>query len=485
MFNLLTLSTVKSDLITSYLWQFGDGTKSEIANPAHSYTAAGAFDVQLIIQTQSGCVDTSTTSVINVKTSPKVQFVAQPAGCINEPVAFTAKLLLGDVSSTNWTWDFGNGIVSDAKVPLPQTYRNPGTYAVHVVVSNENGCSDAASNSLTIYGLPLVKAGNNVVMCQGANTQLQATGAQTYRWQTDATLSCNNCADPFVSPLTGTVLYKVTGTSESGCKATDSLQVRVIEPINIIAGVSRDTLCAGEVTYLKASGAANYQWAPVATLNNATIADPVARPQQSTLYKVVSFSENNCFSDTALVPVTVFPRPVFNIIKDTINVSVGSSVTLNTANSADIISWSWTPPAGLSCTNCPTPIAAPAKNTRYTATVSNAGGCIAQDNVTVNIFCSKGEVFIPNTFSPNNDGANDVFYPRGRGVAIVKRMQVFNRWGNMVFSRNNFALNDAQAGWNGTFNGQPLNSDVFIYQIEVVCSSNEVYVLKGDISLIR
>ncbi|NJO24909.1 MAG: gliding motility-associated C-terminal domain-containing protein [Bacteroidia bacterium] len=130
-------------------------------------------------------------------------------------------------------------------------------------------------------------------------------------------------------------------------------------------------------------------------------------------------------------------------------------------------------------------MATPKVNTTYTVTVSNNGNCIATDFVTVFVTCTKGNLYIPNTFSPNGDGMNDIFYPRGRGINAIKALRVFNRWGQLVFEKQNFNANDASSGWDGTFKGAHLTPDVYVYIIDVVCENNTLLTFKGDVSLIR
>ena len=117
--------------------------------------------------------------------------------------------------------------------------------------------------------------------------------------------------------------------------------------------------------------------------------------------------------------------------------------------------------------------------------VKNEGGCKAQDQVTVNVICNNGNLFIPNTFSPNGDGVNDRFYPSGKGINMIRNMRVFNRWGEVVFERMSFSANDASAGWDGLFKGQVLPPDVYVYTCEVLCQNNELLSFKGDVTLLR
>ena len=108
------------------------------------------------------------------------------------------------------------------------------------------------------------------------------------------------------------------------------------------------------------------------------------------------------------------------------------------------------------------------------------GGCKARDKVTVYVLCNNANVFIPNTFSPNGDGANDIFYPRGNGVYSIKMFRIFNRWGEVVFETT-----DLNKGWDGTFNGKPQPMGVYVYVIEAFTSTNDRFFKQGNVTLIR
>jgi len=109
---------------------------------------------------------------------------------------------------------------------------------------------------------------------------------------------------------------------------------------------------------------------------------------------------------------------------------------------------------------------------------------MARDKVTVYVICNNTNVFIPNTFSPNGNGTNDIFYPRGSGLFKIKTLRIFNRWGAIIFQKHNLIPNDPSAGWDGTYKGQLLSPDVFVYQVEVVCSNGSILSYKGNVSLI-
>ena len=105
--------------------------------------------------------------------------------------------------------------------------------------------------------------------------------------------------------------------------------------------------------------------------------------------------------------------------------------------------------------------------------------------MTIYVVCNGGNVFVPNTFSPNGDGANDIFYPRGTGLLKIKTLRIFDRWGELVFENQNFNANDQSAGWNGTFKGAKLTPDVYVYIIDIVCENNSVLTFSGNVALIQ
>jgi len=148
------------------------------------------------------------------------------------------------------------------------------------------------------------------------------------------------------------------------------------------------------------------------------------------------------------------------------------------------LSWAWTPATGLSCTNCPTPDAGPSFNTAYRVTFTDSNTCRNFGDIYVVVICKNANLFIPNTFSPNGDGSNDVFYPRGTGLSRVKSLRIFNRWGEVVFEKQDFPVNNAAAGWNGSYKGRKPQADVYIFQAEVFCENGEIITLNGNISLI-
>ncbi|MET3885507.1 gliding motility-associated C-terminal domain-containing protein [Niastella sp. OAS944] len=335
---------------------------------------------------------------------------------------------------------------------------------------------------IVVHPLPPIDAGNPIVVCRDQPKLLQASGAVNYKWSSTGNLSCTTCSSIMVNP-TSTVKYYVEGESAFGCKATDSVLVTVQQPFTVAVN-NGDTICIGETYRLQASGTDLYNWTPAIGLDNAQNASPIAKPQTTTLYQVIGKDKNNCFADTAYVPVVVYPYPTITLEKEK-TVIVGTSVKLQPTLSADVVSINWSPADWLSCTNCAAPVSTPKQTIQHKLQVANEGGCVTESSVTLLVVCNGENIFIPNTFSPNGDGNNDVFFPRGKGISYIQRFRVYNRWGEEIFKQLAFYTNDASKGWDGTYKGAPVNEDVFVYVVEVVCENGQALTFKGDVTLIR
>ena len=483
--NLLDSSIAINDTITQYHWNFGDGNFSTLKNPKHFYNHTGNYTVSIKVTTSLGCTNTDTLQVpLQVVQTPKIAITGDSSACVVTPLNYTGTILKNDTLPLSWHWSLANGNTSTLQNPLPQQYNTAGTYNIKAIVSNAVGCADTVQKNIIIHPLPNTYAGLDSFVCRGSFITLHATGANTYQWYADTSLSCLTCASPHANPTTDKV-FKVIGISSFGCIKEDSVFIKVQQPFSLAISPN-DTLCIGESAQLKAfSDGDIFNWQPTTGLNNPTIANPIATPTTTTVYSVIVNDLKNCFKDTATVEIKVYPIPQFNIVESIIQANVGAQIPLVTTNSTDITKWNWFPKQWLSCYDCPTPTASITDKIKYIAEASNPGGCSTRDEITIEPLCNGYNVFIPNTFSPNGDGANDVFYPRGNGLFTIRSMTVFNRWGEIVFSKRNFSANNASEGWNGTFNGKQLSADVYVYSIEVVCINNESMFLKGNIMLLR
>ena len=478
-----TNTSATNDVISKYYWVFGDGSSSVLPNPVHTYTKNGNYATQLFVTTKNGCKDSVTMpSSVKIVKSPKISIVGDAGACTPAILSFNGIISVPDTSSFVWKWDFANGNVSTLQNPPSQTFANTGSYSVHAVATNSSGCTDTVVKIVEAYPLPDLQLTADTTLCRGKSVTLKANDSQTYSWSPSSYLSCSNCATPVASPDSA-MKYFVTGKTAKGCVSSDSVFVDVKLP-NMVRVGGPDTLCFGSSVQLSASGAERYSWSPATGLNNPGIASPTASPGTTIVYKVTGSDTKGCFTSTADIPVTVYPIPEVNLGPDqTINVT--KSFEIIPKFSPDVTGVTWSPTTGIISSNYPAVTVKPAQTTEYTIEVTNEGKCVARDRISIFVMCDNTNVFVPNTFSPNGDGANDIFYPRGTGVFKIKNMRIFNRWGEVVFEKSYFSANDALVGWDGTYKGQKLSPDVFVYTLEVVCANDQSLIFKGNVALIK
>lgn len=477
-------STLSNDLIVNRQWDFGDGSTSNSQNPSHFYSNIGMYYPRLITTTLNGCIDTvSYPAPIKVIPIPRPQIASTANGCTPLNMSFNGQLLAPDTSAVTWNWDLKNGNTSNLQNPPVQVYDIAGNYAIRLIVTNSSGCADTVLKNIEAYQVPTINAGADEFICFKTGVTLNATGADSsYSWSPATGLSCTDCSSPVANPDSLTN-YIVTGTTVHGCTNTDTIQVKVKYPFTINTSIS-DTLCRGDSKRLFAAGGYTYVWSPATGLSDPNVANPIANPISTITYTVVGTDDLGCFKDTGYVPVTVYPLPGVNAGPDK-TINIGETAILPFVYSADVISATWAPnPSILSITTDNLTVK-PRETTEYTIEVKNQGGCKAKDKVTVFVICNGDNVFIPNTFSPNGDGINDKFYPRGKGLFSIKTLRIFNRWGEVVYEKNDFMPNDANSGWDGTYKGVKLTPDVYVYMVNINCDNSNTLTFKGNVTLIQ
>ncbi len=468
--------------VPNIIWDFADGNTSHVSYTDtmwHTYLLPGAYVPKLILSDNTGCQNSS----MGIDTI-KVDAVTGKFRIIPDPVCIGDTFMLADSSNSYWSWITSwnwtiNGFTST--IDSPSFFINvPGTYPATLVVSDGWGCTATIIKDVNIYQLPVITVSPDTVICVTDAAVLTAYGASTYTWSPGATLSCTNCNPTHATPLVVTS-YTVVGADIHGCKSWDT--TTVLLRTNTISAAGVDTaICAGVVVPLWDTGGTKYTWIPGLGLSDPHAADPMANPMQTTKYMVIA-QLAGCIPDTNYVLIYVHPLPTVDAGPDQTLVA-GSKAQLQ-ATGYNIYKYRWDNPGTLSCDSCANPVASMSVTTRYKVTVTSDFGCLNSDTVTIHIICDKSQLFIPNSFTPNGDGENDVFYPRGIGVSTIKSFRIYNRWGQLLFERSGININDESNAWDGSYNGGTPRPDVYVWVVDAICETGEPISLKGDVTIIR
>ena len=468
--------------IEGWQWTLGDGSNATAQNITHTYTSGNNYPVNHIITSRWGCRDTSSIILpVQVAVTPVAQINIDTKGCIKEII--NLKTNINSIDSINLIkWTVSNGATGNGN-NFNIMFSRPGTYTITLQIGTINGCYDTTANSITIYDKPFISASNNQRICKEQSVQLQVTGSDNYQWGPLVGLSCYTCVNPIATPDI-TTDYIVSTINAAGCHNADTVTITVIQPFKMTVSPN-DTICIGQSATLTVSGASNYIWSPAVTLSCLSCANPIATPVLTTLYRVVGNDNFNCFTDTAYTVVAVGLYPTVTLAADKL-LSTGTLLPLSsTVTNGPIQNYTWSPATELSCNNCPLPTATIKKDICYVVKATTFYGCVASDTICIKVFCESAQVFIPNTFTPDGDGINDILMVRATGIKQVKRFTVFNRWGEIVFEKNNFSPNISSVGWDGKVRGVKASPDVYVYMAEVICENDLRYTYKGNVTIIN
>ncbi|MBW8683578.1 PKD domain-containing protein [Chitinophaga rhizophila] len=467
-----------------YEWTYDKGVKAEnerTPNARFYVDKTQTYQFTFTTTTAYGCTQTVSDSVF-VRPKPAATIIGPSQACLNVPVSFEGQINQSEV--VTWNWSFSNNNTANLQQPAEQVYNQTGTSETRLIVKSENGCIDTAYHNIQILPIPVINAsaGSNM-LCLGAGTTLNASGGVTYRWSSSDKLSDTTSATLQVKPSRNTT-YNVIVTDANGCVNTDEVSIRVVQPFNMTA--SKDTaICLGEQLQLWVSGADKYVWNGQG-LDNYSSAMPYATITAAGkyIYNVSGQDADGCFTVDTSLTVTVHAPPVVDAGSDQV-VMAGKPVILGGNSSTDIVKWNWSPSQYLNCATCPSPEALPNLSTTFTVEAENIYGCKATDEVFVKITCDQGAIFLPTAFSPNRDGKNEWFYPKGRGVKEVVSMRIFDRWGSLVFERAHFQINTATAGWDGTWKNEIAPIGSYVYAVETMCEDGGKFMFTGAVTIIR
>lgn len=198
----------------------------------------------------------------------------------------------------------------------------------------------------------------------------------------------------------------------------------------------------------------------------------MATPAAPTNYQVIVIGPAGC-SDTAYAYVDLFPMPTVYAGGD-VEIDFGDATQLQAVGDGVV---EWTPDTWvMGCLDCLDPWVSPQTSTLYTISLTDTNGCKAVDQVLVIV---DGSLYVPNTFTPDGDGVNDVFFASGLEIDDFELL-VFNRWGEQIWKGDNL-----RASWNGTYSGVQSPIDTYVWKIEYSEISGEKHKLIGHVNLVR
>ncbi|ANE50713.1 PKD domain-containing protein [Flavisolibacter tropicus] len=480
----------------SSLWNLSTGTSTQ-TNPTNYYTTTGTFPIKLVVTSPGGCKDSATNTVKVYNPSDAKITYAPLKGCT--PV--TVDLEAFSPMKAQFVWDMGDGnVITTDSNKFTHTYVDFGNFVPKIILKEPSGKCIVPLTGDKVIGLKGIKAKYRLdknFFCDSGTVRINDSTTfndpvVSYHWDMgDGTTY--SIASPGTHYYKNPGIYNVTfyATTETGC--SDTLRqgpVKIVQSPDI--SVKTDTvICVNErllhtgIMERPDTSILRWQWF-FPNGNTSQLQNPV--PQQyvtagSFPMKTYAFNSSGC-ADSVTKMLHINPLPTATL-PSTLTTIVGTPVQIPATYSSGVRSYTWEPAATLSCTTCPEPIASPKFNTRYTVSYVDSNGCRNNSIVQVIVICKGATVFVPNTFSPNGDGANDVFYVRGKGLDRVKSLRIFNRWGEVVFEQKDFPVNNPAYGWDGKYKGNNPIPDVYVYQVEIFCENSEIIRFDGNVALIK
>lgn len=474
-YNFTDLTKTDYGYVDSWRWNFGESPAStdSTQNPLYTYPTTGTKTITLITTNSKGCIDTAT-KVLTVTTGPDLSMKF-----VDTLICSIDTLRLESFSNTagavfSWAPQY-NLIGSNSDRPFVYP-KQTTTYDLTV---SYNGCVAKDSVLVNVIDQVLLNLPNDTTICGTDSIPIiPNTNALYFTWSPSAGLSDPKAKAPLASPLANTT-YSVVG-SVGKCTANDAMNVRVV-PYPLAQAGFDALVCYGKTVQLRANiKGADFKWFPTNSLLNSNTLDPVAGPQSTTSYILSVTDTLGCpkpVTDTVIV--TVIPKVQAFAGNDTAIV-VNQPLQLNATGGSEYV---WAPTTYLSNPLIFNPVAmlpAGKDSMSYRVKVGTPEGCNGYDSLNIYVFETLPEIFVPNAFTPNHDGINDVFRPKLAGMKRFYYFRVYNRWGELLYSTG-----DIGKGWDGTFNGRDQASGTYVWAAQATDYKDHTVTEKGTFVLIR
>ena len=452
-----------------YVWTPSSGlNNSNIPNP---FAKPGATTKYFVSVGVTGCSKKRIDSVlITLRPNPPIVKTNDTLICSIDTLQLNASSQTGGT----FVWSPNYNIINPNS-PNPRVYPKTTTrYIVNLV--DTFGCKNVDSVLVNVKNVVTINAGIDTSLCKGDTITLQPiSDALHYQWSPASSLDNSTNKYPRAYPLTTTQYIVIANIGK--CESRDSVTVTVGPPPTANAGPDK-TICFGDTVQLHATGGSIYLWSPPFYISDPHIADPIATPERNIRYQVRVTDTLGCPKpayDTVFIKV--YPKIIADAGPADTSIVVGQPLQLKGSGG---VSYLWTPNTGLNNSTISNPVATLSSSITYHLKVSNEIGCAASDTIRVNVYTVIPGLFVPNAFTPNNNGRNDVFTPIAIGIKKLNYFRVYDRWGQLMF-----ATTEINKGWDGTFKGKPQDPAVFVWIVQAIDFNDKSITQKGTVVLIR
>lgn len=468
-------TNTKYGIVDKWHWDFGvraafDDT-SGIRNPRFTFDEPSTYTVALTVSSDKGCASTVRHDV-EILDRPFLRVPRDTLICNIDTISVKAE---GAPGTYIWSPTYNlqaSGATATLSPDVTTTYT--------VSLTTVPGCTSTDTMTVNVVSFVTLNAGPDTTICLTDGIQLNPfSNGLAYAWSPAGTLDDAGLKQPVATPVNPTTVYQVTA-SIGKCSATDQLRVHTV-PYPQVTTIGDTSICYGDSIQLFASGGAFYQWLPDSALTAANTPFISVSPPETTTYLVSVTDTLGCPKPTneEIILRVIPPVPAF-AGNDTV-VVVGQPLQLQ-ASGAEIYEWS---PAGyLSDPNIANPVAnfiwEGSDRMTYSVKVSTPEGCFAYDTLNVKIYRLQPDILVPDAFTPNNDGLNDVFRVIPVGVKALEYVRIFNRWGQLMFSSDS-----SESGWDGRYKGKEQSSDTYVWMVKGTDYLDRVIEKKGTLTLIR
>ncbi len=278
------------------------------------------------------------------------------------------------------------------------------------------------------------------------------------------------------------IYYDTLTSFDTGCDSVIIDTLRVI-PLPTAGITGATAVCSGDTAVITATGGLYFIWNTGDTISTGDTSSSISvSPLTDTAYFVFVSNPGCNSTDSDTVIITINPLPEIIAVAtcaipcgDTISILLGEDVSLNASGG---VSYNWAPPDDFINPNTSAPVATPSKSTLYYVYGTDSNGCTNVDSLLI-IVSEDFKIEVPDIFSPNGDGHNDILYVSANAVSWIT-LSIFDRWGELVFKSDNIDV-----GWDGIYNNMPMNPATFLYYLKAGFPNGKTITKQGSIALIR